>query len=97
MGRELLIHELIHQVQYKNGAAHAYTTYLSEWGADYLSEGGGGYCFSTPDGNIKVSQFNYPPSCTPDVLTAIAKHEPSALSSPCKSYLDKYIHKFCTE
>ncbi len=48
----LFVHELLHQLQ-RGGS-----TDLREWGADYLSDNGGGYTFSTPSGCKKATQIN---------------------------------------
>ena len=55
----LSVHELMHQIQGWGSC----NTDMREWGADYLSNNGGGYTFSTPSGCKKATQVNTS-SCT---------------------------------
>ncbi len=64
---ELSVHELLHQIQ----GWGACDTDMREWGADYLSNNGGGYTFSTSSGCIKATQVDTS-SCSGDEATNAA-------------------------
>jgi hypothetical protein len=58
---ELSVHELLHQIQGRG----ACNTDMREWGADYLSNNGGGYSFSTSSGCRRATQIDTS-SCSGD-------------------------------
>lgn len=58
---ELSVHELLHQIQGWGSC----DTDMREWGADYLSNNGGGYSFSTSSGCQRATQIDTS-SCSED-------------------------------
>lgn len=87
----LFRHELIHQIQ-RGGSS-----LLREWGADFLSNNGGGYRFVTSDGVVRraTETAGYLTStgvCTYSQLEALAIAPGS--SGPCGSLLNSYIKGF---
>lgn len=90
---KLFRHELIHQMQQGAGP-----DYLHEWGADFLSDNGGGYCFLTRDGVRKATATgSYLLStrvCTQASLKDVALNKPSAVNSPCGAIVTSYVTDF---
>ncbi len=89
----LFRHELLHQIQRGGGGL------LREWGADFLSNNGGGYSFVTSSGSIQraTETAGYLTStgvCTYSDLEALAIAPGS--STPCGNLLKSYIKSFAT-
>ncbi len=83
----LMVHELIHRLQSTG------STLMSEWGADYLSNNGGGYTFETADGRcIKATQVQTS-SCSSDGLVDVALGRDK--SSQCYQEVSSQIVGFC--
>ena len=91
----LFIHELLHQVQSRNSGG-IYGTLLREWGADYLSNNGGGYSFNTAAGCIRATETPMLSSCDAATLAAIAQSEGWAYETDCRRALSSYITGFCS-
>ncbi len=83
----LFVHELIHRLQ--GGCS----LYMSEWGADYLSNNAGGYVFDTAGGCIRATELptNF---CSPQekIDAALCKNTGSA----CFQEISRKVSGFCT-
>ncbi len=87
---DLSIHELLHQIQGGRGCP----TDMTEWGADYLSNNGGGYLFKTSSGCLRATQIPLPSSCTQESIinAALCKDR----STDCyKGIASQIISRFC--
>ena len=93
---KLFVHETVHLRQYRN-ASRKYGTLFMEWGADWISQDGGGYRFVTSEGKtIRASETPLLPSCTPEAYRGIAFNELQYLNSQCYARLRGYIKSFGT-
>jgi len=91
----LFKHELTHLRQYRN-ASGSYGSLFMEWGADYVSGNGGGYSFTTKNGNcIRATETPMLPGCPSEAYRGIAYNESSYLNSQCFGSLKNYITGFC--
>jgi hypothetical protein len=83
----LFVHELIHRLQ--GGCS----LYMSEWGADYLSNNAGGYVFDTAGGCIRATELPTNSCSSQDKIdAALCKNTGSA----CFQEISRKISGFCT-
>jgi len=86
---DLFVHELLHQIQGSCGG----NTNMHEWGADYLSNNGGRYMFTTLSGCKRATQIGSS-SCTPQQIVDAALCWDT--STQCYiDILDQIINRFC--
>lgn len=86
---ELFVHELIHQIQ----GWGACNTDMREWGADYLSNNGGNYNFTTPSGCRRATEVNTSACSGDEAVNAALCWD---TSTDCwRSIRSQIINRFC--
>lgn len=91
----LFIHELIHQLQ--SGGGGGGSVEMTEWGADYLSNNGGGYSFvfnGTCARATQIASHFVANGCSESDLKSVALNEKSGVSSSCGQLVRSTL-KFC--
>lgn len=91
----LFIHEVIHLLQ--RGGGGGGSVEMTEWGADYLSNNGGGYSFAfngTCARATQIASHFIANGCSGSDLRSVALNEKSGVSSSCGQLVRSTL-KFC--